>query len=158
VPQDSGCKFLYKHKEVAVMSSTYISTSCREVYGGNCHVYISLTPCFDEGLGSALTLYDSISAVTLDGRSPSHLLQQNRSVRLVYTHYVGKARMKSYLDYILSGRNQGSFVSAKSTADPRRCPYLLSTSSIRLSGSYLTCGARSYEERLRVHPESLHLG
>jgi hypothetical protein len=42
---------------------------------------------------------------------------------------------------------QSSLGSAKSTAQQRRCPYLLPTSPIHPSGSHLTCGAHSYKEQ-----------
>jgi hypothetical protein len=38
------------------------------------------------------------------------LSQQSRSVRLVYTQFVGWARMKCHFDYILSRCTQGSFI------------------------------------------------
>jgi hypothetical protein len=88
----------------------YKSTSCHGFYGGYGHVYILSTSCFDEGLGSVPTFYESTSTATLDGRSLLHLFQQSRSVRLFYTQFVGWARVKSYLDYILSRCTQGSFV------------------------------------------------
>jgi hypothetical protein len=125
----------------------YKSTSCHEFYGGYGHVYILSTSRFDGDLGSIPTFNELTSAATLDGRSLWHLFQQNRSVRLVNTQFVGWARMKSHLDYILSRCTQGSFILAINMADPRRCPRLLPTSSVRLSRSYLTHGARSYEER-----------
>jgi hypothetical protein len=125
----------------------YKSTSCHEFYGGYGHVYILSTSRFDGDLGSVPTFNESTSTATLDGCSLWHLFQQNRSIRLVYTQSVGWARMNCPLDYILSHCTQGSFVLAINTADPRRCPCLLPTSSVRLSGSYLTRGARSYEER-----------
>jgi hypothetical protein len=136
------------------------STPCRVLYGGYGHVYVSLTSCSDGPLGSTQIFYESTSAATLDGRTRqwSHFFQQNRSVRLVYTQFVGWARMKSYLDYILSRCTQGSFIFATNTADSRRRPHLLPTSLIRPSGSYITCGARSHEERVRLHPESMHSG
>jgi hypothetical protein len=125
----------------------YKSTSCHGFYGGYGYVYILSTSCFDGSLGSVPTFNESTSAATLDGHSLRHLFQQNRSVRLVYTQSVGWARMKRHLDYILSRCTQGSFIFAINTTDPRRCPRLLPTSSVRLSGSYLTRGARSYEEQ-----------
>jgi hypothetical protein len=97
----------------------YKSTSCQGFYGGYGHVYILSTSCFDRGLSSVPTFNESTSAATLDGRSLRHLFQQNRSIRLVYTQYVGWARMKSHLDYILSHCTQGSFILAINTADPR---------------------------------------
>jgi hypothetical protein len=81
-----------------------------------------------------------------------------RSVRLVSIQLVGWARVKSYLDYIPSRSTQGSFILAINMAESRRCPRPLPTSLNRPSGSYLTQGARSYEERLRLHPESVHSG
>jgi hypothetical protein len=59
-----------------------------------------------------------------------------------------KARIKSYLDYILSGCTQNSLVSAKSMANPWQRPHLLLASSIRPSRSYLAYGACSHQERL----------
>jgi hypothetical protein len=136
----------------------YKSTSYHEFYGGYGHVYILSTSCFDGSLGSILTFYELTFAATLDGRSLRHLFQQNRSVRLVYTQFVRWARMKSYLDYILSRCTQGSFIFAINTADPRRCPRWLPMSTDRLSGSYLIPGARSFEECPRLHSESMHSG
>jgi hypothetical protein len=88
----------------------YKLTSYHEFYGGYGHVYILSTSFFDGSLGSVPTFYESTSAATLDGRSLPHLFQQNRSVRLVYTQFVGWARVKSYLDYILSRCTQDGFV------------------------------------------------
>jgi hypothetical protein len=88
----------------------YKSTSCHEFYRGYGHVHILSTSYFDGSLGSILTFYKSTFAVALNGRSLPHLSQQNRSFRLVYTKFVGWARMKSYLDYIPSRCTQGSFV------------------------------------------------
>jgi hypothetical protein len=68
----------------------------------------------------------SSSAASFDGRTrqQSHFFQHGRSVRLAYTEYVGKARIKSYLDYILSGCTQNSLVPAERTAAPRQTPAL----------------------------------
>jgi hypothetical protein len=100
----------------------YKSTSCHEFYGGYGHVHILSTSCFDESLGSVLTFYKSTSATALNGRSLLHLSQQNQSVRLVYTQFVGWARMKSYLNYILSRCTQGSFIFCLTHGRPAAMP------------------------------------
>jgi hypothetical protein len=112
VPQDSGHNFFYEHTEATATCSIHINrllvtTFTEATATCSIHVYIF---CFDGGFGFTLTFYESSSAATLDGRSPLHLFQQNRSIRLVYSQLVGWARMKSYLDYILSHCTQGSFI------------------------------------------------
>jgi hypothetical protein len=44
-------------------------TPCRELYGGYGHVYTLSTSCSDGPLGSVQILYESTSAMTLDGRT-----------------------------------------------------------------------------------------
>jgi hypothetical protein len=87
----------------------------------------------------------SSSTATLGGRTrpQSHFVQLSRSARLAQKQHVGQARMKSYLDYILSGGTQNSHVFAKRMAKPRQRPHLLLTSPICPPGSYTAYGARS---------------
>jgi hypothetical protein len=100
----------------------YKSTSCQEFYGGYSHVHTLSTSCFDRSLGSILTFYKSTSTTALNGRSLLHLSQQNRFVRLVYTQFVGWARMMSCLDYILSRCTQGSFILCLTHSRPAAMP------------------------------------
>jgi hypothetical protein len=48
--------------------------------------------------------------------------RHSRSARLAYTQYAGKARIKRYLDYILSSCTPNSLVSAKKNGKPAAPP------------------------------------
>jgi hypothetical protein len=117
-----------------VQTLIYKSTSHRERRGGYGHVHPLSTSVPDGTLGSVQLLYISSSTATLDGRTQqqSHFFQHSRSVRLAYTQYVGKARIKSYLDYILSGCTQNSLVfcqkNGKHAATPAPAPSKLDPS------------------------------
>jgi hypothetical protein len=122
VPQDSGRTSLHWRTMAAVTCKhLYKLTSCRDSYGGYCHVHILLTSFFDGILRSAQILYIPISTATLDGRtqqqshfSPTYSI---RSTGLYPVCWMSShkelprlhpawlhPRTKSYLDYILSQR------------------------------------------------------
>jgi hypothetical protein len=61
-------------------------------------------------LTEATATFISYRLHVLTEASAPFLPSTNRSVRLVYTQFVGWARMKSYLDCILSRCTQDSFV------------------------------------------------
>jgi hypothetical protein len=57
------------------------------------------------------------------GRDSSRIFfRHSRSAQLAYTQYAGKARIKRYLDYILSSCTQNSLVSAKKNGKPAAPP------------------------------------
>jgi hypothetical protein len=98
----------------------------------------------------------SSSAATLGGRTrpKSHFVQLSRSARPAKKQRVGKARIKSHLDYILSGCTQNSHIFAKRMAKTRQRPHLLLTSSIHPSGSHSAYGARSQAGAISGYTQS----
>jgi hypothetical protein len=125
VSQDLGCKFLYEHTEA--------TATCMF------HINRLLIMSFTEVMATFISyrLHDSTEAsapfmlftnrlpprpwmVAHDkGRSYSN---KDRSVQLVYTQFVGWARMKSYFDYILSRCTQGSFIFCQKHGRPAAMP------------------------------------